>query len=321
MYPILVLKIVLHVVTALTVFLIAILDYVWHDKRTRRFKCTRLFLYLLAAITLILSVVVTIQDNRQHDHEIERLTSALDSLQKETSTFRNEAKDTGKEQQSQMAALIEVNKKLQLSLAPFQDLANKRYPGLEGSEALERLRIDVAAIEKRAFELEKKIKASDPILQPIRAAKATVELQVESDDQINTTYMDRGGYLALGRGNTPILLTAGREANARQLGNSRVLWRAVWNMDASDQAVGKPVKSLREAEYCQIVFLKMPKNSKVINGSVRLTINNEVQLDLVIPRQQAAEDRILIRDISKILNLLQEKDGEQGVPPDRLRSR
>lgn len=301
-------KIVLQIIAVLTAILIANLDYLWHDKRTRKFKHTRLFLYLLATITLIVSVVVTIQDDRQHEREVQQLTSALDNLQKETSTFRSEAKNTGKEQQSQMAVLIEGNKKLQDSLAPFQDLAKKRYPDLEGKEALEKLRTDISAVEKRAAELERKVQASDPVLQPIRAAKATVELQVESDDQIDTTYMDRGGYFALGRGNTPILVAGGHEAIAKQLGNSRVLWRAVWNMDASDQSVGKQVKSLKEAEYCQITFLMMPKNSKVVNGSVRLTINNDVQLDFVIPRQQATEDRIFIRDISKILNLLQEKN-------------
>jgi hypothetical protein len=303
-----VLKIVLQITAVLTVIVIANLDYLWHDKRTRKFKRTRLSLYFLAAITIILSVVVTIQSDRQHEYEMKQLTSALSNLQGETSTFRTETKNTGKEQQSQMSILLEGNKRLQDSLAPFQDIAKRRYPDLEGKEALEKLRTDITTVERRAAELEKKVQASDPVLQPIRAAKATVELQVESDDQVNTTYIDRGGYFMLGKGNKPILVAAGREAIAKQLGNSRVLWRAVWNMDASDQAVGKQVKALKEAEFCQITFLMMPKNSKIIDGSVRLTINNEVQLDFAIPRQQATEDRIIIRDISRILSLLQEKN-------------
>jgi len=300
-------KIALQLIAVLTAILIANLDYLWHDKRTRKFKRTRLFLYFLAGITLILSVVVTVQDNRQHKVEVTQLTSALSDLKKETSTLRTEAQNTGKEQKSKMEELIEGNKKLQDSLAPFQDIAQKRYPDLEGKEALEKLKTDITAVEKRAAELERKVQASDPVLQPIRAAKATIELQVESDDQANTMYMDNGGYLALARGNDPILVTAGREAIAKQLGNSRVLWRGIWNMDASDQAVGKQVKSLKEASYCQIKFNMMPMNSKVINGSVRLTINNDVQLDFVIPRQQAAGDLIFIRGISNVLSILKEK--------------
>ncbi len=147
-------KIVLQIIAVLTAIIIANLDYLWHDKRTVKFKRTRLFLYFLAFITLILSVVVTIQDNRQHVYEVEQLTSTLDKLHKETSTFRTESKDTGKEQQSQMAMLIEGNKKLQDSLTPFQDLASKRYPGLEGKEALEKLKTDITAVENRATELE-----------------------------------------------------------------------------------------------------------------------------------------------------------------------
>ena len=309
-------KIVLQTTTVLVAILIANLDYVWHDKRTRKFKRARVVLYALAGIMLCFSIIVTIQDDRQHRNETGQLTSALENLKKETATLRSEAKQSGKEQQSQMVELIEGNKKLQNSLAPFQALAKMRYPGLEDREALEKLRSDITAVEKRAADLEKKILASDPVLQPIRAAKATVELQAESDDKVNTTYMDRGGFFALASGNTPMLVTSGREANAHQLGNRRILWRAVWNMDASDQAVGKRVKSLRDAEYCQITFLMMPKNSKILGGSVRLTINNDVQLDFLIPPQQAVEDRIFVRDISRVLSSLQEKTSEQAVAPD-----
>ena len=299
-------KIALQLIAVLTAIFIANLDYLWHDKSTLKFKRTRLFLYFLAGITLILSVVVTIQDDRQHKDEINQLTSSLCELKKETSTLRTEAQNTGKEQTSKMEELIDGNKRLQDSLAPFQDIAKKRYPGLESKDALEKLKSDITAVEKRAAELEKKVEASDPVLQPIRAAKATVELQVESDDQVSTMFI-AGGHFVLARGKNPILIIAGDGATAKQLGNSRVLWRAVWNMDASDRAVGKQVKSLKEAEYCQINFQSMPKDSKIINGSVRLTINNDVQLDFVIPRQKASGDKIFIRDISSVLNLLQEK--------------
>jgi hypothetical protein len=309
-------KISFQTIAVLTAIVIANLDYLWHDKRTRKFKRTRIFLYVLAALTLVLSIVVTIKDDRQHQHEIGQLTTALHTLQNETSTLRAEAKQSASQQQSQMVELIEGNKRLQSSLNPFQTLAKTRYPGLEDSEALERFRSDIAAVEKRASDLEKKVQAFDPVLQPIRAATATVELQVESEEQINTTYMDRGGYFALARGSTPLLMAAGREANARQIGNSRVQWRAVWSMDASDQAIGKRVKYLSEAEYCQISFLMMAKDSKVLKGSVRLIINSDIQLDFVIPQQKVAEDIIIIRDISKILSKLHEKTSEHLAAPE-----
>lgn len=98
-----------------------------------------------------------------------------------------------------------------------------------------------------------------PFRQPIRTASSTVELIVESSDQVNTTYMDSGGLLAFGRGSTPLLMTAATESVARQMGGNRVLWRGVFQMDAGDSAVGQQVNRLREAEYVQIEFAQMAK--------------------------------------------------------------
>ena len=36
--------------------------------------------------------------------------------------------------------------------------------------------------------------------QPIRTATATIEINVTSDEDINTTYIDRGAYIAFGKG-------------------------------------------------------------------------------------------------------------------------
>ena len=39
-----------------------------------------------------------------------------------------------------------------------------------------------------------------PFLKPIRSASATVEVIIDSDDDINTNFGDRGGYFLLGKG-------------------------------------------------------------------------------------------------------------------------
>ena len=64
-------------------------------------------------------------------------------------------------------------------------------------------------------------------------------------------------------------------------------------MDASDPSIGKPVESLKEAQYAQISFLMMPKGSKVVGGSVRLTVNSAAQLDFQVPPQQMSGDLVL----------------------------
>ena len=75
-------------------------------------------------------------------------------------------------------------------------------------------------------------------------------------------------------------------------------------MDASDPAIGKPVHSLREAKYAQIQFLTMPKDSKVLGGTVRLTVNSAVQLDFVVPTQQVSGEQIFVKGISDVLKVL-----------------
>jgi hypothetical protein len=59
------LKIALQIAPVLVTVLVANLDYVWHDKRTRKFRRTRLLLYVLSGVMLILGVVATIRDEDQ----------------------------------------------------------------------------------------------------------------------------------------------------------------------------------------------------------------------------------------------------------------
>ena len=207
----------------------------------------------------------------------------------------------------QLDALVAGNEVLRRQLTPFERMAQERYPGLAQEDALGKLQTDIKVVEKRAAELEKKVEAADPVLQPIRTGTATVEVRVDSDEAINTTFMDRGGYFALARGDKPVLVTSGAQARAVQVGGNRVIWRAVWNMDASDQAIGKPVQSLKEAQYAQIQFLQMPKGSKVLGGSVRLTINSAAQLDFEVPPQQTSDGLILIRSFGAAFGSLERR--------------
>jgi len=164
-----------------------------------------------------------------------------------------------------------------------------------------------AKVSEAFTELDKKVEATNPVLQPIRTATATVDLHVNSDQSINTTFMDAGGYFVLVRGDKPVLVTSGTQARAVQVGGNDVVWRAVWSMDASDQAVGRPVQSLKEAQFAQIKFFTMPKRGKVLRGSVRLTINSTTQLDFDVPPQQIPDDLILIRPLGAALNPLENR--------------
>jgi hypothetical protein len=73
-------KIALQVLSVLIALLIANLNYIWHDKRTNRFKRARLILYVALLLTFALSVIVTYQDEHSKSRQIAQLTGKLDAI-------------------------------------------------------------------------------------------------------------------------------------------------------------------------------------------------------------------------------------------------
>ena len=72
-------------------------------------------------------------------------------------------------------------------------------------------------------------------------------------------------------------------------------------MDISDEAVGKQVKFLADSEYIQIGFRSMPDDATVMSGTATITINNDVQIDVDIPPQQASDGWIIVPDLADVL--------------------
>lgn len=137
-----------------------------------------------------------------------------------------------------------------------------------------------------------------PFRQPIRSATATVEIFIRSDDAINTTFMDRGGYFAFGMGDKPLLIASASQCIAKQQGGTRLLYRGIFNMDAKDSAVGYQVSDLRQAKFAQVEFLPMPKNAHVLGGQVFVTVNSAIRMELPVPVQDIKDGKIYIRDIA-----------------------
>jgi len=139
-----------------------------------------------------------------------------------------------------------------------------------------------------------------PYRQQILHASATVEVYTESPEQVNDNYLDSGGLLAFISGNDAILVTYSTVSSARQQGNNEIQWRGVFQMDAHDLAIGKPVNMLGDTDYIQIEFAKMPDSAYITHGSAIVTVNNEVRLEIPIPEQAAQERRIIIRDLDGV---------------------
>ncbi|WAC06671.1 MAG: hypothetical protein OS130_10450 [Thermodesulfobacteriota bacterium] len=136
-----------------------------------------------------------------------------------------------------------------------------------------------------------------PFRAPVRSASATVEVFIKTDTPYDNFYMDRGGYLAFGKGASALLTTSAAQCLGKQQGNERALFRGVFEMDATDPAVGRPVLDLRNAEFVQIEFFPMPKDAHVLEGRAVVTVNSAVRIEIKIPKQDLRDGKILVRDL------------------------
>lgn len=141
-----------------------------------------------------------------------------------------------------------------------------------------------------------------PYNKPIHTATATVELVVESAEQIHTHYMDRGGYLAFAKGQEALALMTSLDCFVRPAGKNELAWKGIFNLDAAHEAIGKPVNFLRTAEYIQIGFNPMKPKSRVKHGTAIVTINSAIRLTVDIPAQQMPGDFILVPITQSVLD-------------------
>lgn len=140
----------------------------------------------------------------------------------------------------------------------------------------------------------------------IVVASAAVEVKITSDWDFNGTVPYTKVYLAFVKGDKPLLITSSIGYTASQTGNDEVVYKAKLDMDAKDSAVGNPTFFLKDAEYIQIEFDRMPPNSSVLGGDAICIINNSVRLEFSIPPQKLVNNRIFIRNLSESLHVLTE---------------
>jgi hypothetical protein len=142
--------------------------------------------------------------------------------------------------------------------------------------------------------------------KPIVVASATVEVKIRSDWDFNGRVANTKAYLAFVKGNKPLLIASSIGYTANQTGNDEVVYKAELDMDAKDSAVGNPASFLKDAEYIQIEFGRMPSDSDVLEGGAVCIINNSVRLEFSIPPQKLVNNRIFIRNLSESVQVLNE---------------
>jgi hypothetical protein len=140
---------------------ITLLDYKWHDKRTRLFKRLRVALLVAIPLSVAATVAVAMLDEKETREMQADLHSKLDALRQQASSESAQADQRATGLTSQVA-------ELKTMLSPFVELAEARHPGAAQADALKMLRSDLGQVAARTSALE--IKTSDRSVTPaIRA--------------------------------------------------------------------------------------------------------------------------------------------------------
>lgn len=162
---------------------------------------------------------------------------------------------------------------------------------------VETLEVDLSKRQSEIEELNKKTEFVDPFRQPLRTGTATVDVIISSSENVNAHFMDQGGYIAFEKGNEALLTMASIDCFGEQIGNNRVKYRGVFNLDATDISIGKPISHLVESDFAQIGFLPIPTKSQIVSGTAICTFNSTVRIVLTIPPQKMVKDFMIAPEI------------------------
>ena len=150
----LILRILLQLLAVGLALVIALLDYVWHDKRRTRFKRGRVALVCLSLFFLVASLVNTVLEERARQAEASVLAGRLISLQATADSAARSASEQARGLSISLEKLQQQNDGLSQRLAPFLAVARTRYPSRPESAALTALSNDLALIDRRVRVVE-----------------------------------------------------------------------------------------------------------------------------------------------------------------------
>lgn len=175
------------------------------------------------------------------------------------------------------------------------------------SPVVEQFKRDVSdKLDASLKEIDARLKAQDPMRQSIVSAMAKAEVTIKSGANEGGHFIDVGGMAALAAGTNGLILVSSVDSFGNQTGNGEVVYLGVFAMPAGGTAIGKPIDSLKEAEYVQVEFGKLPADSLVIRGKVEFIINNFLSLKFEIPQQKALGRKVFVRDLGVGLKAVRE---------------
>jgi hypothetical protein len=156
--------------------------------------------------------------------------------------------------------------------------------------------------------LIRRMDEATPNRQPLSMATATIEMVVASVDarhhkdlDVDITAHDLGcpSSITLAKGPAALLTLSSPDCFYRKETNGEVMYRAVVNMDPSDNASGKPVSWLTGAESMRVGVRLIPTNSSITRGRAMFTFNGSMRMEIAIPPQMLGDDNTALALIPK----------------------
>lgn len=192
----------------------------------------------------------------------------------------------------------------------------------ESRKEIQKLRKELATANET---IDRQQSQLDPLAKPIASAKFTLAINFKDKKEAQSNYFGSGAAALLAVGTQVILGGGVAEHNSDGQGHSRVVFDCPFDV----VSMGKPVRSLSEAQFLELQFADgfVPVDTELSEGKVVLLINNEITLTFEVPAQKVTQKLeggtqqgtlIRITDIQKALaplTTLPSPTPDKGVSP------
>jgi hypothetical protein len=150
-------------------------------------------------------------------------------------------------------------------------------------------RAQLQSTEAKLMQAEERIRALDPMTQPIASITATVDLLLTVQDPKGSTNIEGSpAWIAFGKDKSPVALGYTSRTSYVKEGPTTVRFRFTVNIQPDADIMGKGMAALTDSEYLQIMLPTdwIPLDTPVTSGRVTWVVNNVITLKFTVPAQR-----------------------------------
>jgi hypothetical protein len=131
-----------------------LIDYIWHDKRTKRHRRARLALFVFIVIAGTATVGLVVLDHISSEDQ----QNTLNQLREEQRNANNAANQREQGAKRERAALEAQIESLEIKLEPFTKIAQSKYPDQSADDALAKLADEMKSIKDATNKIRRTIR-------------------------------------------------------------------------------------------------------------------------------------------------------------------